>query len=149
MYMTNLTMEFLQHSFQSEYQCELLAHKIRDQLNAEVNVEGVNDGIESQNQVNAENQGDNGGLELEEDIIVPSNDEEAMNLNYNEGACGLEINFPMLNVQNIFEEMDVSGSENRLQKLIHEEARLFPSTNSSDGVLPENEPQPMDLGYSQ
>ncbi|KAI3871596.1 hypothetical protein MKX03_005779, partial [Papaver bracteatum] len=106
-YMTNLTMEFLQRSFQSE----LLAYQIRDQLNAEVNAEGGNDGIEAQNQVDVENQGDNGGLELEEYIIIPSNDEEAMNLNSNEGACGLEINFPMLNVQNIFKEMDVSGSE--------------------------------------
>lgn len=83
-------------------------------------------------------------MEVEEDTILPSNDEEAVNLNSDEGVCGLQINFPMFNVQNISEEID-SGLESRLQKLIHEDVGLLPSLNSSDEILSEYEPQPMDL----
>lgn len=58
--MKKLATEFLQPAFSTEYKNALLG----DEIN---------------NKVNSENHGDNDRLEVEEDVIVPSNDKEDVN----------------------------------------------------------------------
>lgn len=68
-------------------------------------------------------------------------------MNPDEGASGIEINFPRLTVQDISGKINFNDPESKLQNLMHEEeAGLFPSSNSSDGVLSENGTQSMYLG---
>ncbi|KAI3840693.1 hypothetical protein MKW92_012681, partial [Papaver armeniacum] len=119
-YMSNLTTEFLQRSFQTEYQLAFLSAQLKDELDADIQVDngvemqnqGNNDGVEVPDKVNVENhQGDNDGLEIEQHDIVPSNNEEAVNLNSDEGASGIYFNFPRYHIHDISKEMCFSDLE--------------------------------------